>query len=554
MTDVDAADTAAVAATPELTITSRQRKLIFVGTLLGMLVAAINQTSVTTVLPTIASDLHGLGLYTWVFTASMLASAIAVPIFGKLSDLYGRRRLYIIGTTTFMAGALAAGFAQDMHQLIAARAIQGVGMGAIMPLAMAIIADIVPATERGKWQGAMGGVFGLATVLGPLAGGWVSDAYGWRWIFWGNVPLGIIALVIIVTQMHIPFTPRRAKIDWLGATALGGALTTMLLGLSEGGRNHPWESTYVIGLLATSIVLLVAFVIIELRAEEPVIPIDMLLERNVALTSVAGLAVGAGMFAAIFYVPLFMQVVVGTSSADSGLALVPLMFGLILSSTASGIVISRTHRYKGIIVAGPVVAAAGLYLMSQMGADATVFDAAWRMCVTGVGIGLMMQNLMLVAQNSVHMRNIGVVTSLSTLMRSVGGTVGISILGTIFATTLTTNIRDRMAELPDRGAAGGGLGSFDSSMILDVRNADLPDAVKEAIRLGVSDSLLHVFLIGVPFFAVALVAVLLLRSDELSDRSAISVVDEIEHELADLVPIDADHALEAPIAPPTTRA
>ncbi len=529
-----------------LTITSRQRKLIFVGTLLGMLVAAINQTTVTTVLPTIASDLHGLDLYTWVFTASMLASAIAVPIFGKLSDLYGRRRLYIAGTTIFMVGAAAAGFAQTMEQLIAARAVQGIGMGALMPLAMAIIADIVPATERGKWQGAMGGVFGLATVLGPLAGGWVSDHFGWRWIFWGNVPLGLVALAIIVTQMHIPFTPRRAKIDWLGAATLGGALTTLLLGLSEGGRAHPWDSTYVVGLLTSSVVLLVVFVFIERRAEEPVIPIDMLLERNVALTSIAGLAVGAGMFAAIFYVPLFMQAVVGTSSADSGLALVPLMFGLIVSSTVSGIVISRTHRYKGIIVAGPVIGAAGLYLMSQMGADATVPDAAWRMCLTGVGIGLMMQNLMLVAQNSVQLRNIGVVTSLATLMRSVGGTVGISILGTIFATNLAGNIKDRMADAA--AAAGGGtadgsaLANFDSSMILDARSSNLPDAVKEAIRLGVSDSLLHVFLVGVPFFAVALVAALLLRRDPLSDRAAISVVDELEHELADLVPVDADHA------------
>jgi EmrB/QacA subfamily drug resistance transporter len=551
MTDTTAPTTTA----PDLTITSRQRKLIFVGTLLGMLVAAINQTTVTTVLPTIAKDLNGLGLYTWVFTASMLASAIAVPIFGKLSDLYGRRRLYIAGTTIFMVGAAAAGFAQTMEQLIGARAIQGIGMGAIMPLAMAIIADIVPASERGKWQGAMGGVFGLATVLGPLAGGWVSDNFGWRWIFWGNVPLGLVALAIIVTQMHIPFTPRKAKIDWLGAATLGGALTTLLLGLSEGGRNHPWDSAYVLGLLGASIVLLVACVIIELRAEEPVIPMDMLLERNVALTSIAGLAVGAGMFAAIFYVPLFMQVVVGTSSSSSGLALVPLMFGLILSSTISGIVISKTQRYKGIIVAGPVIGALGLYLMSQMGSDATVFDAGWRMCVTGVGIGLMMQNLMLVAQNSVDMRNMGVVTSLATLMRSVGGTVGISILGTIFATSLGNNIQDRMADLPERAAGGGGgLKGFDSSTILDVRNADLPEPVKKAIELGVSDSLLHVFLIGVPFFAVAFVAALLLRKDPLSDRSQISVVDEIEHELADLVPIDADHASEPPIAPPTTRA
>jgi predicted MFS family arabinose efflux permease len=401
----------------------------------------------------------------------------------------------------------------------------------------------------------MGGVFGLATVLGPLAGGWTSDHFGWRWIFWGNVPLGMIALLIIVTQMHIPFTPRKAKIDWLGAATLGGALTTLLLGLSEGGHQYAWDSTRVVGLLAASAVLFIAFLLVERRAEEPLIPLTLFRDRNVSTTTLTSLAIGGGMFAAIFYVPLFMQVVVGTSSSSSGLALVPLMFGLILSSTVSGIVISKTHRYKGIIVAGPIIGALGLYLMSQMGSDATVFDAGWRMCVTGVGIGLMMQNLMLVAQNSVDMRNMGVVTSLATLMRSVGGTVGISILGTIFATSLSTNIQDRMAKLPGSGAGGegGGLQKFDSSAILDVRNADLPEPVKKAIELGVSDSLLHVFLIGVPFFAVALVAALLLRKDPLSDRSQISVVDVLEHELADLVPIDADHASEPPIAP-TTRA
>ncbi|MEO6866860.1 MAG: MDR family MFS transporter, partial [Gaiellales bacterium] len=476
--------TDSAAATPQLSITIKQRRLILLGTLLGMLVAAINQTTVTTVLPAIAADLHGLDLYTWVFTISMLASAVAVPVFGKMSDLYGRRNLYIAGSTIFMVGAIGCALAPSMELLIAARAVQGIGMGAIMPLAMAIIADVVPATERGKWQGLMGAVFGLATVLGPLAGGAISDAFGWRWIFWMNVPLGLIALATIYTQMHIPFVPRRAKIDWLGAATFGGALTTLLLALSEGGSKYAWSSPFIVSLLVASAALFVIFVMVERRAVEPIIPLRMLMDRNVAVTSIAGLAVGAGLFAAIFYVPLFMQAVVGVSSADSGLALVPLMFGLIISSTGSGILIGKTHAYKGIIVAGPLIAAFGLWLMTQMGPNVTVLGAGWRMAIVGIGIGLAMQNLVLVAQNSVEMRDTGVVTSIATLVRSVGGTVGIAILGTYFATHLPKNIGAQVAAAKLDPAA---IQDLPSSAVLDPEaRAQLPAALQEALRLGIS--------------------------------------------------------------------
>lgn len=359
-----------------------------------------------------------------------------------------------------------------------------------------------------------------------------SPTFGWRWIFWANLPLGVLALATIVTQMHIPFVPRQARVDWLGALTFGGGLAPLLLALSEGGTSRPWDSGRILGLLAGAAVLLLAFVAVERRAADPMIPLELLGDRNVAVTRIAGLAVGAGMFAAIFYVPLFMQTVMGVSAASSGVALVPLMLGLVATSTISGIVVSKTGRYKALVATGPVVAAAGLWLMHDMGPHTSALDAGWRMLIVGAGIGMTMQNLVLVAQNAVDAGHTGVVTSLSTLARSVGGTVGIAVLGTVFASSLVDSIATRLAPL-------GGLdllrpaGEIDSATILDAANADLAAPVREAVRLGISDTLVDLFLLGIPFMGVAFVACLLLRRDEL------------EREAADLVPVDPGHAPEA---------
>ncbi|MCB0879265.1 MAG: MFS transporter [Thermoleophilia bacterium] len=538
MTDHAAAAADGDAPTP-LTITSRQRVLILVGTLIGMLVAAVSQTIVTTVLPSIAKDLNGFDLMTWVFTGAMLANAISTPLFGKLSDLYGRRRLYILGVSTFVAGTLVCALAGDMTVLIVGRVVQGVGMGAIIPLAMAIIADVVPANERGKWQGIMGAVFGLATVLGPLMGGWINDAFGWRWTFWMVLPLGAVALALIITQMHIPFHPRRAKIDWLGALTFGLGLSALLLALSEGGRDHPWDSARILGLFAAAAIALVAFVLVELRASEPLIPMHLFRDRNVWTTTVASFAIGGGMYVGVYFVPQFMQTVAGLSSSDSGEALVPLMLGLIITSVGSGIAVSRTGRYRGMIIAGPVIGALGLWLLAQLGPDSTILDTAWRCAVLGGGLGLVMQNVMLVAQNAVEFRFTGVVTSLLTLARTLGGTVCVAILGTVFATRLADDLQDEFARVP--AADAGAIASVDSDSILSAGKG-LPASVQDAIRSAAAETLTHVFLISIPFLVLALVAALLVRRDELSTESAISVVDELEHELADMVPTDPDHA------------
>ncbi len=523
----------------KLTITPRQRTLVLVGTMVGMLVAAVSQTIVTTVLPTIARDLNGADMLTWVFTGAMLATAVVTPLFGKLSDLYGRRNLYILGVATFLVGTLVCAMAGTMDLLVAGRVIQGIGMGAIMPLAMAIIADVVPANERGKWQGLMGAVFGLATVLGPLSGGWINDAVGWRWTFWLVVPLAVVALVLIVTQMHIPFERRHARVDWPGFVAFGIGLSALLLALSEGGKTHPWDSARIVGLLATSAVALVAFVFVELRASEPLIPMHLFRDRNVWTTTVASLAIGGGMYAGTFYVPLFMQSVAGLSSSDSGEALIPLMLGLIFTSIGSGILVSKTGRYRGMIIVGPVIGAGGLWLLAQLGPDATVLDTAWRVAILGAGLGLVMQNVMLVAQNTVELRFTGVVTSLLTLARTLGGTICVAILGTVYANHLADDMREQFAKVPR--AFAGSLAKVDQDAILG-GGAGLPGAVQDAIRTAAADSLTHVFTLAIPFLAIAFVAALLIRTDELSNRAAIDVVDEIEHELADLVPMDPEHA------------
>lgn len=513
--------------------------LILLGTMVGMLVAAVSQTIVTTILPSIAGDLDGAKKMTWVFTGAMLASATTTPLFGKLSDLYGRRKLYILGVSIFLVGTFVCAIAPNMDALIFGRIIQGIGMGAIMPLAMAIIADVVPASERGKWQGLIGAVFGLATILGPLGGGWIEDLFGWRWTFWLVLPLGFVALALIITQMKIPFEPRKARIDWAGFVSFGLGLSALLLALSEGGNTHPWDSARIIGLFTVSVVSLISFVFIELKTEEPLIPMHLFRDRNVSATTIASLAIGGGMFAGTFYVPLFMQSVAGLSSGDSGLALIPLMLGMIITSIVTGLIVTKTGRYRAIVILGPIIGSIGLYMMSKLGPDATILNTAWRVAILGAGIGMVMQNVLLVAQNAVETKYTGVVTSLLTLSRTIGGTICVAILGTIYASRLDKDLAIQFAKVPRELAPL--LAKLDADAILH-GGEGFPHTIKLAISTAQADSLTHVFILGIPFLALALIATILMRTDKLSDKAAISIAEEIEEELADLVPIDPDHA------------
>lgn len=410
---------------------SRRATLVAMsGVMLGMLLAALNQTIVATALPRIVGDLGGVDHYSWVFSAYMLAATVTTPIYGRLSDVYGRRRFFVAGILIFMAGSIVGGTADSMTQLIVARAIQGLGAGALIPLAVATIGDLIPPSERGRWQGLTGAVFGFASVIGPTTGGWIADHADWRWVFLVSLPVGLIALAVVVTTLRIPPHPERGtKVDYAGAALLALGLSSGLLALVQGGSDAP-------ALYALSAVVLVGFVWWERRVEQPIVPIELFSRRVFVAPNLAAFAVGFGMFGAIMFVPLYVQGVLGASATASGVVLTPLMLAMMLTSVGSGQVITRTGRYRWALVAGPVVMGAGFVLLATMDAGSPQMHATGAMIITGLGLGLLIQNLSLVVQNGVPSRHLGVATSAAQFFRSIGGTIGVSVMGAILSSGL----------------------------------------------------------------------------------------------------------------------
>ncbi|MFG2099506.1 MDR family MFS transporter [Micromonospora echinaurantiaca] len=501
-------------------LNSRQIRLLMLGLMTGMLLAALDQTIVGTALPTIVGELGGINHYSWVVTAYLLASTASTPLYGKMADLFGRRPVFLFSIGTFLVGSLLAGLSQDMTQLIVTRGIQGLGAGGLMTLAFTIISDVVPPRERGRYQGLFGAVFGISSVAGPLVGGYFAET-DWRWIFYINVPLAILAILVCSRVMRlVPFTRREHAIDWLGAGLLVAGVSCLLLALSWGGNEYAWGSGVIIGLLVAGAVLGVLFVLQEARVAEPILPLRLFRSRTFALANSAGFVLGLVMFGSIIFIPLYLQIVKGASPTRSGLLMLPMMAGIIVTSVLTGRAMSRIGRYKWFPVVGSAVLLVGMLLFTQLHVGTSLWLAFGFMVVIGVGLGLCMQSLILAVQNAVSMRDLGAGTSAATFFRSLGGAFGVAILGAVLSARLTSGLADRLpaaiAQLPPpEQAAVAASGGADISVNDPATIMALPAPVRAAVQTAFVESLDRVFLTAGVIAILAVLVTLALPDDRL---------------------------------------
>jgi EmrB/QacA subfamily drug resistance transporter len=436
----DAAAAGAAATAPPMKARDQSIGPVFAALILVLLLAALDQTIVSTALPTIVGELGGVTHLSWVVTAYLLSSTIVGPLYGKFGDIHGRKIVLQVAVVIFLVGSVLCGLAQTMLQLIIFRGLQGLGGGGLIVTTIAVVGDLVPPRERGRYQGVFGAVFGFATIIGPLLGGFFVDHLSWRWIFYINLPTGALALAVIAAVLHSPTTRRPHVIDYLGAVLLSAGLTAIILFTSLGGTTLPWDSPVTLGLIAVGLIGMIAFVAAEACAREPILPLSLFRNGTFAIACAVGLIVGLSMFGSITYLPIYLQIVKGESPTASGLQLMPMMLGMLTTSIASGRIISAWGRYKLFPIAGTAIMAVGLLMLSGLSAEREVWQTSIDALVLGLGLGMVMQVLVLAAQNSVDFEHLGVATSGTTLFRSLGGALGVAIFGAIFANGLHVHL------------------------------------------------------------------------------------------------------------------
>jgi len=523
------------------TLSRRRIVLVIISVLLGMLLSALDQTVVGTAMPRIVADLNGLQHYAWVATGYLLASTASMPIWGKLSDAYGRKVFFMIGMVIFVLGSALCGQAHSMTELIGFRTIQGVGAGAMMPVTQAILGDIFPPAQRARWMGVLMSVFGVATIIGPLLGGWITDNMGWRWTFYVNMPIGIIALAFAAVALPAHVRLRRHVVDYFGAALLVAAAVPLLLAFSWAGSTYSWGSATIISLFIASVVMWLSFFWRESRAAEPVLNPQLFRNSIFAVSAVASSLQSAGMFGAIMFLPLFVQGVLGKTATNSGIILTPLMLGAIVTSIASGQVLARTGRYKVVVVAGFVAVAGGTYLLSRMGVGTTQGTLALYMVILGLGLGVAMSAFTVIVQNQYPTQRLGEVSAGLQFFRSIGATVGLAVFGSIlnnrFASAMLHNLPgplkgsagklDNPQVLLSAGARETIATSFDK---FGAQGHQLFLAFMDAVRHSLASAISDLFVLGTVIGILGLVTVLFLKEEPLRRTHSMEEVQEAAEE------------------------
>ncbi|MFC8453604.1 MDR family MFS transporter [Kitasatospora sp. NPDC057223] len=492
-------------ATEEQARTPREIRLVMIGLVVTMLLAMLDNLIVGTAMPTIVGDLGGGEHLSWVVTSYTLATAASTPIWGKLGDLYGRKGTFLTSIVIFLVGSALSGLSQNMNELIGFRALQGLGAGGLMVGVMSIMGALIPPRERGKYQGMFAAVMALATIGGPLLGGFITDHFSWHWIFYINLPLGVVALAVVVVTLHLPKVRSTARIDYVGAALLTVGIVSLTLITTWGGQQYEWGSKQILGLGALAAASLIAFCYVEQRVEEPMLPLTLFKNRNFTMVSVIGFIVGFVMFGSTVFLPLYQQTVQGASATNSGLLLMPMMLGMLVVSLVVGGAVTKTGKYRIFPIIGTIVMAAGTLLLSTMGTDTSTLTSAVFMVVLGAGMGFLMQITMLVAQNSVELKDMGVASSTATLFRTIGGSFGVALFGALFNKQVTSTMADRLGE-----QAGAGAGANPGQMTPAALRT-LPAPVQDAYHHAVANGMHTVFLWAAAVSVVAIAAAVFLR-------------------------------------------